>query len=99
MDKNSLTLAKFRSAWITPAVAQAPTVTRERDALRTFRIRSASCFVVIDPSTSDRSYGPLMTVLEASRKYAISIWFANVSSSSSQERTLSWHPSQDANFH
>src|SRR5919108_2760160 len=82
-----------------PAVAQAPRVTSERDSARIFRILSASSGVVMDPSTSDRSYGPLITALEASGKYAITIRSASASSSSSQESTLSWHPSQDANFH
>ena len=39
----SSTSAKFRSAWIPPAVAQAPIVTRRRDLARTSWIRSASC--------------------------------------------------------
>ena len=41
--------------WIPPAVAQAPIVTRKRDCLRTCWMRSASCEVVIEPSTSVRS--------------------------------------------
>ena len=41
-----------------PAVAQAPMVTSAFDAARTRWIRSASCSVVIEPSTSERSYGP-----------------------------------------
>ena len=39
---NSSTSAKFRSAWIPPAVAQAPIVIRVRELARTWRIRSAS---------------------------------------------------------
>src|ERR1035441_8585372 len=35
-----------------PVVAQAPIVTRCLDCRRTLRMRSASCAVVIDPSTS-----------------------------------------------
>src|SRR6516162_8369585 len=55
---NSWTSAKFRRAWMPPAVAQAPIVTRRRERRRTRRIRSASAGVVIEPSTSERSYGP-----------------------------------------
>src|SRR6266699_3538955 len=61
-------------------------------------MRSASCGVVMEPSTSERSYGPLTTAREASRKLAISISPATASSSSSQSSRLNWHPSQDANF-
>ena len=35
-------------------------------------MRSASSAVVIEPSTSERSYGPATGALDASRKYAIS---------------------------
>jgi len=45
----------LRSAWIPPAVAHAPMVTRIRDWSRIRRMRSASCGVVIDPSTSETS--------------------------------------------
>src|SRR5689334_2664541 len=62
-------------------------------------MRSASCGVVIEPSTSERSYGPLTTAREASTKLAISTAPASVNSSSSQSSRLSWQPSQDANFH
>ena len=58
-DVNSRTSAKLRSAWMPPAVAQAPIVTRRFDCARTSRIRSASSRVVTEPSTSDRSYGPV----------------------------------------
>src|SRR6266568_6751846 len=61
-------------------------------------MRSASCGVVMEPSTSERSYGPLTTAREASRKLSISISPATASSSSSQSSRLNWHPSQDANF-
>src|SRR5512135_1017323 len=62
-------------------------------------MRSASCGVVIDPSTSDTSYGPLATAREASGKFAISIAPAIASSSRSQSSRVSWHPSHEANFH
>jgi hypothetical protein len=65
---NSSASAKFFSAWTPPAVAQAPIVTSFRDARRTCLIRSASCAVVTDPSTSERSYGPLIVARVASRK-------------------------------
>src|SRR5215475_6467064 len=61
-------------------------------------MRSASLGVVIEPSTSDRSYGPLTTARDASTKYAISISSATVSSSSSQSSRLNWQPSHEANF-
>ena len=51
-----------------PAVAHAPMVTSRRDACRTSWIRSASPGVVMDPSTSDRSYGPATIALVASGK-------------------------------
>src|SRR6266851_10025704 len=82
-----------------PAVAQAPIVTRNFEARRTWWMRSASWGVVMDPSTSERSYGPFTTAREASRKLAISTSPATASSSSSQSSRLSWQPSQDANFH
>src|SRR5271166_1555244 len=61
-------------------------------------MRSASWGVVMEPSTSERSYGPLTTAREASGKLAISTASATASSSSSQSRRLSWHPSQEENF-
>src|SRR6478672_6968154 len=81
-----------------PAVAQAPMVTRKRDMRRTSWMRSASCGVVIDPSTSERSYGPFTTARDASGKLAISTAPASASSSSSQSSRLNWQPSQDENF-
>src|SRR5688572_23903727 len=81
-----------------PAVAQAPIVTSLRDCRRTRWMRSASSAVVIEPSTSDRSYGPATTALDASRKFATSTSPASASSSSSQSSRLSWHPSHEANF-
>ena len=57
-----------------PAVAHAPIVTSLlRGASHRRWMRSASVRVVIEPSTSERSYGPRTVALEASRKYAISI--------------------------
>jgi hypothetical protein len=50
--------AKFRSAWMPPAVAQAPMEISRRERARISRMRSASSAVVIDPSTIDRSYSP-----------------------------------------
>ena len=47
--------SKFLSAWIPPAVAQAPIVISAFDLRRTSRIRSASCGVVIEPSTRETS--------------------------------------------
>ena len=73
-------------------------MTSFRDERRTSWIRSASCGVVTEPSTSDRSYGPSTVALLASRKYAISISPASASSSSSQSSSDSWQPSQEANF-
>ena len=67
-DVTRATSAKFFSAWIPPAVAQAPIVISVFDCFRTWRIRSASCAVVIEPSTSDTSYGPGFVALDASRK-------------------------------
>src|SRR5215813_7192115 len=62
-------------------------------------MRSASCGVVTEPSTSDRSYGPLTIALDASTKYAICIASATASNSSSQSSRLNWQPSHEANFH
>src|ERR1022692_1685013 len=81
-----------------PAVAQAPIVIRCFDSRRTLRMRSASCAVVIDPSTNERSYGPSSTALDASGKLAIWMASASAKSSSSQSSNESWHPSHDANF-
>src|SRR5215472_3600864 len=81
-----------------PAVAQAPIVTRKPDAARTSRMRSASALVVIDPSTSDTSYGPGSTVLDASVNDAMCTDSVIASSSSSQFSSVSWQPSQEANF-
>ena len=50
--------AKLRSACTPPAVAQAPMVTSSFDCSRISRMRCSSCRVVIEPSTSDTSYGP-----------------------------------------
>src|ERR1043166_684546 len=98
MDVKSFTSAKFRSAWIPPDVAHAPIVIRNFEERRTCWIRSASWGVVIEPSTSDTSYGPLTTARDASGKLAISIAPATASNSSSQSRRLNWQPSHDANF-
>src|SRR6266566_400490 len=98
MEMNSLTFLKLRRACMPPAVAQAPIVTRYLEARRTWWIRSSSCGVVIDPSTSERSYGPFTTARDASGKLAISISPATASNSSSQSSKLSWQPSQEANF-
>ena len=54
--------------------------------------------VVIEPSTSERSYGPPAIALDASAKWAISTAPATASSSSSQSSRLSWQPSQEANL-
>src|SRR5215471_4606603 len=53
----------------------------------------------MDPSTSDKSYGPFTIARDASAKFAISISPTSASSSSSQSSKLSWQPSQEANFH
>src|SRR5579862_1737155 len=82
-----------------PEVAQAPIVTRKRDAARTCWMRCASSAVVIDPSTSDRSYGPGSTWLDASVNDAMCSDPAMASNSSSQLSSVSWQPSQEANFH
>src|SRR5262245_47120625 len=81
-----------------PAVAHAPMVTRWCEAARMARIRSASAAVVTEPSTSDRSYGPGATALDASRKWAISTLPASARSSSSQSSRVSWQPSQEASL-
>src|SRR5215469_12039717 len=98
MEMNCLTSLKLRSAWMPPAVAQAPMVTRYFEARRTCWIRSLSCGVVMDPSTSERSYGPFTFARDASRKLAISTSPATASNSSSQSSRLNWQPSQEANF-
>ena len=95
---NSPTSAKLRRACTPPAVAHAPIVTSAFDARRTSWIRSASWAVVIEPSTSDRSYGPSTTPLVASRNSASWTAPATASSSSSRSRSDSWQPSHDANF-
>src|SRR5262245_34591845 len=95
---NSLTSLKLRNDCMPPAVAQAPIVTRNREARRTCWIRSSSCGVVTEPSTSERSYGPSTIARDASGKYAISISPATASNSSSQSSRLSWQPSQEENF-
>ena len=81
-----------------PAVAQAPIVTRNRVSRRTWRIRSTSAGVVIEPSTSAMSNGPGSTWLLASRKYTISSLPAKANSSSSSARNESWQPSHEANL-
>src|SRR6266699_6472971 len=73
-------------------------VTRYFETRRTLWMRSSSCGVVMDPSTSDRSYGPFTTARDASGKLAISISPATASSSSSQSSKLNWQPSQEENF-
>jgi hypothetical protein len=45
----------LRSAWIPPAVAQAPIAMSRRERARMSRMRSASCGVVIEPSTIETS--------------------------------------------
>ncbi len=55
MERYSATSAKLRSAWMPPLVAQAPIVTKRREALRTSWMRSASAVVVTEPSTSETS--------------------------------------------
>jgi hypothetical protein len=47
--------AALRSAWMPPAVAQAPSVTSSPERARMSRMRSASCSVVTDPSTNEMS--------------------------------------------
>src|SRR5271165_6578972 len=98
MEVNSFTSLKLRSAWMPPAVAQAPIVTRNLEARRMPWMRSASCGVVMEPSTRERSYGPLSTARDASGKFAISTASATASSSSSQSSRLNWQPSHEENF-
>ncbi len=59
---------KLRSAWMPPEMAQAPIVTSYRDSSRTRWMRRSSSGVVIEPSTSERSYGPGSARLLASGK-------------------------------
>jgi hypothetical protein len=73
-------------------------VTSTFDCSRTCRMRCASPDVVIEPSTSDTSYGPGRTVLDASRKCEIRTALATAASSSSQSSRVSWQPSHEANF-
>src|SRR5712692_4589121 len=73
-------------------------VTRNFETRRTWWMRSSSCGVVMDPSTSERSYGPFSTARDASRKLAISTSPATANSSSSQSSRLNWQPSQEENF-
>ena len=87
-DVNSSMSAKLRSACTPPPVAQAPIVTRVVDCARISLMRRSSAAVVIEPSTSDTSYGPATTALEASRKVAIRTSSAIVSSSSSQSSSV-----------
>src|SRR6516164_4261417 len=82
-----------------PLVAHAPIVTRYLDARRIRWMRSSSCGVVMEPSTSERSYGPFTIHREASAKFATSTLSAIASSSSSQSSNVNWQPSHDANFH
>src|SRR5690606_5110315 len=80
------------------AVAQAPMLTSLRDSRRTSRMRSATWGVVMEPSTSETSYGPLRDGVVASAKRSMRTASASASSSSSRFSTESWHPSQEANF-
>src|SRR5512142_1928430 len=52
----------------------------------------------MDPSTSERSYGPFTIARDASGKLAISTSPATASNSRSQSSRLNWQPSQEANF-
>ena len=54
-EASSSTAVKLRSAWMPPAVAQAPIETRNREDCRTSWMRSASWGVVTDPSTRETS--------------------------------------------
>src|SRR5690349_12362334 len=81
-----------------PAVAQAPMLTSWRDCRRTSRMRSASWGVVMEPSTSETSYGPFRDTRVASAKWTMRTESASVSSSSSRFSTVSWQPSHEANF-
>ena len=73
IEMKSSTSAQFFSDWIPPAVAQAPIVIKVVDMERISPMRAASCSVVTDPSTMERSYGPGDSARVASGKYAISI--------------------------
>ena len=57
-DVNSRTSAKLRSAWIPPAVAQAPIEMTRSEARGPRGCARCRRRVVIDPSTIERSYGP-----------------------------------------
>jgi hypothetical protein len=59
---------QLRSAWMPPAVAQAPMVMRKRLSARTRTTRRASSGVVMLPSTNAMSYGPRFCRLRASGK-------------------------------
>jgi len=72
-----------------PDVAQAPIVMSAAELARIFLMRSMSCAVAIEPSTSETSYGPPNCARVASRKYAISNAPATARSSSSQSSRLS----------
>src|SRR6516165_5280596 len=52
----------------------------------------------MEPSTSEMSYGPLITSRDASGKLAISTTSATARSSSSQSSRLNWQPSHEENF-
>ena len=67
----------------------------EREARGFFKLHD---WVVIEPSTSDTSYGPATTPEVASGNEAIVRRSATAINSRSQSRRLSWHPSQDANL-
>ena len=91
------TSAKFRSAWIPPAVAQAPIVTRRAGHAPDLRIRSVSCSGGDRPLHDREVVGPRRR-RGASGKYAMSTCPASASNSSSQSSSVSWQPSQEANF-
>ncbi len=80
-------------------MAHAPIVTRRRELSLICLIRRASAGVVIEPSTSETSYGPETVARDISVKCAMWTASAKLKSSSSQSSKLSWQPSQDANFH
>ena len=73
-------------------------VTSARERRRTSWMRSASCGVVIEPSTSDRSYGPATI---APRRLGE---IGDLDRAGDGEQLvlaieqLSWQPSQEANF-
>ena len=74
-------------------------VTSFAENLRTWRIRSTSSGVVIEPSTIDTSYGPSTVARVASRKYAISTPSGERAAARPRSRACeSWQPSHDANF-